>query len=73
MSKVFEVKDGEVHIIGENPITTKMFKNLDAALDYCRFAEPESMHIERLYNGGMGQVTEVIGYRLQCVGSKGII
>lgn len=52
-------------------VRTKMFKNLDAALDYCRFAEPEDMNIRRVYTGGKGGVVEVVGYELNYVGSKG--
>lgn len=52
-------------------IKTKMFKNLDAALDYCRFAEPTSLAIETLYHGISKGVSEIIGYQLTYTGSKG--
>lgn len=68
---VFEVDGDTVKILGGNPVSTKMFKNLDAALDFCRFAEPESMSIERIYQGVANGVHEVVGYQLTYTGSKG--
>lgn len=52
-------------------IKTKMFKNLDAALDYCRFAEPSSLAIETIYQGIANGVSEIVGYQLTYAGSKG--
>jgi hypothetical protein len=67
---VFQVVDGKVEVLGESPVMSKLFKNLDAALDFCRFAEPEEMSIRRIYRGGQGW-SEVVGYELSYVGSKG--
>ena len=71
MSQVFEVIGDEVHIVGYTPVKTQMFKNLDAALDYCRFAEPEEVTIKKVYQGVSGGAVEVLGYKLIYTGSKG--
>lgn len=46
-------------------IKTKSFKNLDAALDYCKFAEPAEMSIHQVLQDGQLQ------YQLSYSGSKG--
>lgn len=70
MSCVFEVVGDEVKILGQTKVTARMFKNLDAALDFCKFAEPESLAIERVYSGGKGGINEVVGYQLSYTGGK---
>lgn len=47
-------------------VKAHMFKNLSAALDYCRFAEPDEMSIKRMFNG-----QEVVGWQLHFTGSEG--
>lgn len=51
----------------ESPIVkTKNFKNIDAALDYCKFAEPQELSIKRIVEDNV-----VTGYQLVYTGSKG--
>ncbi len=52
-------------------VTERMFKNFDAALDFCRFIEPESLVIDRLYEGGINIESKIVGYRVQYMGSEG--
>jgi len=44
----------------------RMFKNLDAALDYCRFVGPDELAIKRVFNG-----VEMVGWQLHFTGSEG--
>lgn len=52
-------------------VTTRDFKNLDAALDFLKFVQPESVAIDRKYQTH-GNVSEIIGYRVQYTGSEGM-
>lgn len=47
-------------------VKSRDFKNLDAALDYCRFAEPQELSIKRVVQDNV-----VTGYQLVYTGSKG--
>lgn len=47
-------------------VAERMFKNLDAALDFCRFVQPDELAIRKLFNG-----IEVIGWQLHFTGSDG--
>ena len=51
----------------ESPVVKALsFKNLSAALDYCRFVEPDELSIKRMFNG-----QEVVGWQLHFTGSEG--
>lgn len=51
----------------ESPVVkSRTFKNMDVALDYCRFAEPQELSIKRIVEGNV-----VTGYQLVYTGSKG--
>jgi len=47
-------------------VKAHMFKNLSAALDYCKFVEPDELSIKRMFNG-----QEVVGWQLHFTGSEG--
>lgn len=58
------ILEGEV----QNPtVKSFKFKNLSAALDYCRFVEPEELSIRKVFNGH-----EMIGWQLHFTGSEGM-
>jgi hypothetical protein len=48
-------------------VTNRIFKNMDAALDFCKFAEPDEIHITKLYIGGENG-PEFSGVQLQYIG-----
>lgn len=48
-------------------VKSQMFKNLSAALDYCRFVEPDELAIKKVFNG-----VEFIGWQLHFSGSEGV-
>lgn len=51
----------------ETPVVkSKSFKNLDAALDFCKFSEPQELTIRRVVEDNT-----VTGYQLVYTGSKG--
>lgn len=51
----------------ESPVVkSQSFKNLDAALDYCRFAQPQELSIRRVVEDNV-----VTGYQLVYTGSNG--
>lgn len=52
-------------------VKTQMFKNLDAALDYCRFVDPEQLTITRVYSSEMRD--SPAGYQLAYTGSEGML
>jgi hypothetical protein len=58
------VLEGEV----QSPtVKDQMFKDLDAALAYCRFVKPDELAIKRIFNG-----VEAIGWQLHFTGSEGM-
>lgn len=52
-------------------VTTRKFKNLDAALDFCKWAEPDQLAIEKVYEK-VGDATQLVEVVLQYVGSRGM-
>jgi len=54
---------GEVEI---PTVKSQMFKNLAAALDYCRFVNPDELAIKKVFNG-----VEAVGWQLHFTGSEG--
>lgn len=51
----------------ESPVVkSRSFKNLDAALDFCKFAEPQELSIRRVVEDNV-----VTGYQLVYTGSRG--
>lgn len=47
-------------------VQSRTFKNMDAALDFCKFTQPEELTIRRAIVG-----VEVVGYQLIYTGSSG--
>lgn len=53
----------ETDLIQRPDVTVREFKNLDAALDFCKFVEPKELNIRKID----------AGYLLQYNGSEGML
>jgi hypothetical protein len=53
-------------IVEQPTVRMNQFKNLDAALDFCKFIRAEEIGIRKIING-----VESIGWEVSYVGSEG--
>lgn len=51
---------------------TLVFKNADAALDFCKMAQPKSMTLNAIYEGGFGKEPRIVEWQLQYKDSEGL-